>query len=118
MAQNAPEVVRKLTEFYDREKKEGETLADVVERVGKARVKEELREFSLLPTYEEAPRFYQDIRQPWIYEKSVGVGECAGAVVDQAEFMLEDADRLNFEATLALDEGQHGEAARKTFAAE
>ena len=117
MAQNAPEVVRKLTEFYDREKKEGETLADVVERVGKARVKEELREFSLLPTYEEAPRFYQDIRQPWIYEKSVGVGECAGAVVDQAEFMLEDADRLNFEATLALDEGQHGEAARKTFAA-
>ena len=41
MAQNAPEVVRKLTEFYDREKKEGETLADVVKRVGKARVKEE-----------------------------------------------------------------------------
>ena len=117
MAQNAPAVVRKLTEFYDREKKEGETLADVVKRVGKARVKEELREFSLLPTYEEAPRFYQDIRQPWIYEKSVGVGECAGAVVDQAEFMLEDADRLNFEATLALDEGQHGEAARKTFEA-
>jgi sulfite reductase (ferredoxin) len=117
MAQNAPEVVRKLTEFYDREKKEGETLADVVKRVGKARVKEELREFSLLPTYEEAPRFYQDIRQPWLYEKSVGVGECAGAVVDQAEFMLEDADRLNFEATLALDEGRHGEAARKTFQA-
>ena len=50
-------------------------------------------------------------------EKSVGVGECAGAVVDQAEFMLEDADRLNFEATLALDEGRHGEAARKTFQA-
>ena len=116
-AQSAPEVVRKLTEFYTREKKEGELLADVVARLGKARVKEELREFSLLPTYEEAPQFYQDIRQPWIYEKSVGVGECAGAVVDQAEFMLEDADRLNFEATLALDEGRHEEAARKTFEA-
>ena len=36
-------------------------------------------------------------------------------MVDQAEFMLEDADRLNFEATLALEQGNSHEAARKAY---
>jgi hypothetical protein len=45
------------------------------------------------------------------------VGECAGEVVDQAEFMLEEADRLVFEATLALDDGRYGDAARDALRA-
>ncbi len=116
-AHNAPQVVQKLSHLYSAEKQGDESFGDVVKRIGKVRLKEELEEFSLLPTYEENPEFYRDIRQPWEYQKSVGVGECAGEVVDQAEFMLEDADRLNFEATLALDEGLWEEAARKSFEA-
>ena len=107
-----PEVVRKLSDFYSAEKKGGETLADVVNRVGKARLKAELGDLVLIPTHDQNPDFYRDSRQPWEYIKNVGVGECAGEVVDQAEFMLEDADRLNFEATLALEQGRHQEAAK------
>ena len=116
-SKNAPAAVRKLTEFYSAEKQGQETFSDVVNRVGKARLKDELKELAVLPTHEEDPDYYSDCRQPWEYTKNVGVGECAGAVVDQAEFMLEDADRLNFEATLALDDGNYEEAARLSLEA-
>jgi len=109
------DAIRKLTTFYDAEKKEGETLADVVERVGRARIRDLVGGYSALPTYEQAPELYKDIRQPWEYTKSIGVGECAGEMIDQAEFLLEDADRLNFEASLALEEGKSGDAAAKSF---
>jgi sulfite reductase (ferredoxin) len=117
-AQNAVKAIEKLASFYSAEKRGNETLGDVVERVGKARLKEELEELSQLPAYEEAPELYKDVRQPWEYSKNVGVGECAGEMVDQAEFMLEDADRLNFEATLALEQGRFQDAARKAYEAQ
>ena len=87
-AKRVPDAIRRLTEFYDAEKAEGETMSDVVERVGRARLKEVLSDFAELPTIDEAPDLYTDNRQTWAYQKSVGVGECAGEVVDQAEFLL------------------------------
>jgi len=92
-------------------------LSDVVARLGKVRVKQELAEFMELPTFEESPGFYRDIRQPWQYQRSIGVGECAGEVVDQAEFMLEDADRIHFESTLDLERDRYGDASAKAFEA-
>ena len=67
---------------------------------------------------EDNDDLYRDNRQTWMYHKSVGVGECAGEVVDQAEFMLNDADRLHFEATIALERGNAGEAAQKALQAQ
>ncbi len=117
-AKRVPQTIRRLVEFYDREKQGAEKFADVIERVGKARLKEEIADLAELPTMEENDDFYRDNRQSWVYHKSVGVGECAGEVVDQAEFMLNDADRLNFEATIALDEGRSDEAAQKALQAQ
>ena len=116
-AQNAPAAVKKLTDFYAREKAGAESFGDFARRLGKARIKEELEELSALPSYEENPEYYKDNRQPWDFQMETGVGECAGAVVDQSEFLLEDADRLVFEATVALDEGRIEEAAVKAFTA-
>ena len=116
-SQNVDKAIVKVSEFYSREKRGDETLSDVVARLGKTRVKEELAEFMVLPTYQDAPGFYQDIRQPWQYQRSIGVGECAGEVVDQAEFLLEDADRIHFESTLDLERSRFGEASTKAFEA-
>ena len=110
-AQNAPEVVRKLTALYSAEKGTGETFPMFVERLGKARFKAELADITALSHPDESPEHYLDNRQTWEYRKDTSVGECAGEVVDQAEFMLDEADRLSFEATLAHDEGRHQEAA-------
>ncbi len=116
-SQNVDKAIVRVTEFYNREKRGDETLSDVVARLGKVRVKQELAEFMELPTFEESPGFYRDIRQPWQYQRSIGVGECAGEVVDQAEFMLEDADRIHFESTLDLERDRYGEASAKAFEA-
>ena len=116
-SQNVEKAAARLAAFYSREKQGDETFSQVVERLGKARLRQELEDLMLLPTLDEAPEFYKDIRQPWQYQRSIGVGECAGEVVDQAEFMLEDADRIHFEATLDLDEGRFAEAAGKAFEA-
>jgi len=117
-AKRVPDAVRRITELYDREKQEGEVLADVVERIGRARLKEELSDLAELQTADVAPDLFIDNRQTWAYQKSVGVGECAGEVVDQAEFLLEDADRLNFEATLALEKGDAPQASEKSLEAQ
>ena len=116
-SQNVDKAIVRVTEFYNREKRGDETLSDVVARLGKTRVKQELAEFMELPTFEESPDFYRDIRQPWQYKRSIGVGECAGEVVDQAEFMLEDADRIHFESTLDLEQDRFGDASAKAFEA-
>jgi sulfite reductase (ferredoxin) len=116
-SQNVDKVIVKLSDFYSREKQDTETFGEVVQRLGKARIRQELEEFMLLPTLEDGPDFYKDLRQPWQYQQSIGVGECAGEVVDQAEFLLEDADRIHFEATLDLDEGRFTEAAGKALEA-
>ena len=54
-SQNVDRAIVKVSEFYSREKRGDETLSDVVARLGKSRLKEELAEFMLLPTYEDAP---------------------------------------------------------------
>ncbi len=116
-AKNAPDAIAKLTDLYTAGKKQGESFNTFVERMGRSRMKEELAEYAVKTAYEQSPGLYEDNRQPWEYKKSLGVGECAGEVVDQAEFMLEDADRLNFEATLALDAGNWSNAAEKSLEA-
>ncbi len=116
-SQNVPQAIVKISEIYSRERQGEETLSDVVARLGKARIKSELAEFMVLPTFEEAPEFFRDLRQPWQYKRSIGVGECAGEVVDQAEFMLEDADRIHFESTLDLEVRRYGDASAKAFEA-
>ena len=116
-SQNVDRAITKISAFYNREKRGDETLSDVVSRLGKTRVKAELAEFMVLPTFEDDPGFYKDIRQPWQYKRSIGVGECAGEVVDQAEFLLEDADRIHFESTLDLESERFDAAADKAFQA-
>ena len=116
-AQNVDKAIVKVSEFYNREKRGDETLSDVVARLGKIRIKAELKEFMVLPTYAESPGHYQDTRQPWQYKRSIGIGECAGEVVDQAEFLLEDADRIHFESTLDLEQNRFGDASAKAFQA-
>jgi len=103
-AQRAPEVVRRLTAIYDRERRDGEAFNDVMSRLGKARLAEELADLAELG---EEPELYHDNRQPWQYVKDVGMGEC----------LLEDAERLIFESSLHLEAGRIREAGGSALAA-
>jgi sulfite reductase (ferredoxin) len=116
-AKDVPVVVAKLTDLYTSERQGEETFAEFTQRVGKARIKQVIDPFDRLPDYSEKRDYYRDSRQPWDYFMSTGVGECAGEVVTQAEFFLEDADRLVFAATLHLEVGRLEEAAATAFEA-
>jgi sulfite reductase (ferredoxin) len=110
-AKDVPVVVQRLTDVYTRERQGEETFAEFTQRVGKVRIKQEIDPFDKLPDFTERPDYYRDSRQSWDYFMSTGVGECAGEVVTQAEFFLEEADRLLFGASLHLEGGRLEEAA-------
>jgi len=114
---DVPTVVKKLTDLYTRERQGSETFAAFTQRVGKGRIKQEIDPFDKLPDFTEQPGYYRDSRQSWDYFMSTEVGECAGEVVTQAEFSLEDADRLLFAASLHLEGGRLEEAATTAFEA-
>ena len=113
-AHHAPAVVRKLTALFDGERQAEENFSQCMERLGKVRIREELAEFGEIGDNEAD---YHDNRQPWDYVKHVEAGECAGEVVTQAEFLLEDAERMVFDAELHLDAGRTGDAAATSFKA-
>ncbi len=113
-AHRAPDAVAKLTALYDSEKSDGESFRDCMNRLGKARLKAELDEFAAIG---DEPAFYSDNRQPWQYVKDVGKGECAGEVVTQSEFLLDDAERFVDDALLHLEAGAHADAAKSAFKA-
>jgi sulfite reductase (ferredoxin) len=113
-ARHAPAVVHKLASLYDAERTAGESFNACMERLGKARLHDELSEWSEIG---EDESYYHDNRQPWQYVKDVGAGECAGEVVTQAEFLLDDAERQVFEASLHLEAGRLPEAAAVAFKA-
>src|ERR1019366_7381116 len=116
-SKNVPAVVRKLTDLYTKERIAEEGFTEFTNRLGKARLKQELAEFDRLPDYSQNQEYYRDNRQPWDYMMSTEVGECAGEMVSQAEFLLEDADRLSFEASLHLEAGRLEESASTAFQA-
>ena len=113
-AHRAPDVVRKLVALYDAEKESEESFKGCMDRLGKKRLKEELAEFSEIGDDEA---FYVDNRQAWQYVKDVSEGECAGEVVTQSEFLLEDAERHVEEALLTLEAGEQKKAAEASMKA-
>ncbi len=91
---NAPKVVGKLLQLFDEERNNGEHFDQVMERLGKGRLKAELEEFTHVPSFDEDPNFYKD----WGHEEEqfdimTGVkGECAGATVEDKVPTFEDAE--------------------------
>ena len=114
-ARRAPDVVRHLDTLYAQEAEKGEAFFQLVDRLGKKRLKDELKPFADLPSFEAEPELLKDNKQTWEYHMSTGVGECAGEVVDQAEFLLDDADRLHFSSSLKLEEGELEGSAELAF---
>ncbi len=113
-----PEVVSRLTDRYVSERNSGETLQDYTSRIGKKALKEMLADLMVVPTYDEDPTYYSDWRDPRVFTiGDMGVGECAGEVVDLVDFDMAAAEREAFEAQILLDEGEYEKADHMAYAA-
>jgi sulfite reductase (ferredoxin) len=115
-AKHAPAAVKRLTETYRAERREGESFNDVIRRLGKVRLRDLLSDLREVPKYDQAPDFYRDWGQDTEFSlKDIGVGECAGQLVEMVEVQLGESDRDIFEANLLLEKGRHEEALARVY---
>ncbi len=105
---NAPKVVKKFLELYRDEKQDNESFDDVMERLGRDRLKDEISEFTKTPSFEEDPSFYQDWgHEEEKFEVQKGVkGECAGATVEEKVPTFKDAETKLEQAAALLKHGE------------
>lgn len=106
-----------ITEFYLRQRSRNERFQEFVARIGKKAIKDLLEGLTKVPAHEVDRSYYSDWGDPREFTLSdMGVGECAGEVVSQAEFTLAASERELFEAQLLLDAGQSQQAVKAAYA--
>jgi sulfite reductase (ferredoxin) len=102
-----PEVIDYLLDLYLRERDKGEKFRAFITRIGRKRIKEELKPFTEVPPHEVDSSFYAD----WADARKftigdIGVGECAGEVVTLTDFGIAAAEGLHFDAQVVLEESK------------
>jgi len=114
---NAPRVVHKLLELYRDERQGDEHFDRVMERLGRDRIKDEITEFTDIPTFEEDPSFYEDWgHEEEKFELQKGVkGECAGATVEEKIPTFKDAQKRIQQAEALLKHGEYKTAIMEAY---
>ena len=116
-SKRVPEAVLSIMEFYVRQRQKNERFQAFVARVGKKPIKDLLEDLAKIPAHDVDRSYYSDWGDPREFTLSdMGVGECAGEVVSQAEFSLAASERELFEAQLLFDSGRVQEAAKAAYA--
>jgi len=117
-SKRVPDVVKRLTERFAKERQGNEAFADFANRIGKKTIRAMVEELQVIPTYDQDPSFYSDWGDPREYTISdMGEGECAGEIVPYVEVELASAERELFESQVLLDEKKIDGAAGRAFSA-
>ena len=117
-ARRVPEVLAALTERYVAERGEGENFQTWVKDLGRKEIKAMLQPFMKLPSFEEKPAYFSDWGDSRVYTiDDIGVGECAGEVVSLFSMEISKAESTQFEALLALDDGDYKLADEQAYKA-
>ena len=112
-----PEALSSISEYYVRQQLKDERFQDFVARVGKKAIKDLLDDLTKIPAHDVDRSYYSDWGDPREFTLAdMGVGECAGEVVSQAEFTLAASERELFEAQLLLDAGHAQPAVKAAYA--
>lgn len=113
-----PEVVMRVTDRYVSERRKGESFQDFISRIGKKEIKSMLDDLTQVPPHNVAPAFYSDWGDPREFTlNDMGIGECAGEVVSQAQFTLAASERELFEAQIWFDSGDLKRAVTAAYGA-
>lgn len=108
------QAVRRLGAAYLEEAEVDEPFGRYARRMGRPRFKALLADLADLPPPSVAPELYVEHgKEAEAFKVVRGTGECAGAVVLQADLLLMEADRLADLATEAHDAGALLDAVRR-----
>ncbi|HEV8242671.1 MAG TPA: sulfurtransferase TusA family protein [Nitrospirales bacterium] len=117
-AKNVPSAVSHLLDFWRQNRREGERLLDFIERTGKARLKEELIPYTIVPTFEQDPSYYFDWEgEAEFIMEDLGPGECAGGALEMIENRILEAEQELYQARLLEGKEQHAAAVNKAYRA-
>ena len=113
-----PEVVMRVTDRYVRDRRKGESFQDFINRIGKKEIKAMLEDLTQIPSHDVDPSPYSDWGDPREFTLTdMGIGECAGEVVSQAQFTLAASERELFEAHIFFDSGDYKRAVLTAYGA-
>lgn len=113
-----PEVVIRVTDRYIKNRQKGESFQDFIGRIGKKEIKAMLEDLTQIPPHDVDPSYYSDWGDPREFTLTdMGVGECAGEVVSQAQFTLAASERELFEAQICFDAGDLKKAVLTAYSA-
>lgn len=117
-AKRIPDAVKHLIGWYRSKRTEGESFQTFAGRMGKAKLKASLMQYTFLPSYQENPSFYVD----WGDNKDfttedLGPGECAGGAYEMIEGFIYEADQEIYLAKVMAQKGLTGHAVNKAYRA-
>jgi len=117
-AKNVPAAVSHLLDFWRQNRRESERLLDFIERTGKARLKEELIPYTIVPPFEQDPSYYYDWEgEDEFIMEDLGPGECAGGALEMIENRILEAEQELYQARLLEGKAQHAAALNKAYRA-
>jgi sulfite reductase (ferredoxin) len=111
-----PQTVERITTRFVAERQPEESFQAFVKRIGKAECKRMLEDLMEVPPHAVDPSFYTDWADAREFTLGdMGIGECAGEVINPIDFQLTACEREAFEAQLDLERGETEKAARGAY---
>ena len=117
-AKNVPAAVSHLVELYRRERQSDEAFPAFLNRSGKAKLKEELIPYTIVPPFEEDPTYYYDWEgEDEFVMEDLGPGECAGGALEMIDNRILEAEQELYQGRLLLDKHQYAVSVNKAYRA-
>ena len=117
-AKNVPTAISHLVDLYRRERQSSESFPAFLNRSGKAKLKEGLIPYTIVPSFEDDPTFYYDWEgeEEFVLE-DLGPGECAGGALEMIDNRILEAEQELYQGRLLLDKHQYAVAVNKAYRA-
>ena len=117
-AKNVPAAVSHLVDLYRRERHSAEGFPAFLSRSGKAKLKEELIPYTIVPPFEEDPTYYYDWEgEDEFVMEDLGPGECAGGALEMIDNRILEAEQELYQGRLLLDKHQYAVSVNKAYRA-
>jgi sulfite reductase (ferredoxin) len=117
-AKNVPAAVSHLVDLYRRERQSSETFPAFLSRSGKAKLKEELIPYTIVPPFEDDPTYYYDWEgEDEFVMEDLGPGECAGGALEMIDNRILEAEQELYQGRLLLDKHQYAVSVNKAYRA-
>ena len=117
-AKNVPAAVQHLLDIYRQTRKDGELLPAFIHRTGKIKLKDELIPYTILPTYQDDPKFYFDWEGDAKFSvEDLGPGECAGGALEMIDNRILEAEQELYQARILVGKHQYAMAINKAYRA-